>query len=120
MGSVGKAFPPEFLNDYIARHTSPGEILHLKFDQIDHPKYAVLVCSDPQLFLLINSRISPYVCARPYLASHQLKITTVDYDFLDHDSYIDCSRVARCSGEASAQLLGRLTRANGTVNDATR
>jgi hypothetical protein len=77
----------------------PGCIVHLPCDFIDNPhnKFMVLLYIewDSELFLvfLINSRIHPLIERDPNLKACQIKVKKLKYTFLDHDSFIDCSRV---------------------------
>lgn len=57
-------------------------------------KFVAIVCSNPNPHgFLINSRIRPFIQNRPELLASQVLITATKYGFLEHDSYIDCSRV---------------------------
>ena len=57
-------------------------------------KFVVIVCFDGEpLGFLINSAISNFIKKRPVLLNCQIPIKSSDYWFLDHDSYIDCSRI---------------------------
>ncbi|MBN1366828.1 MAG: hypothetical protein JW967_02750 [Dehalococcoidales bacterium] len=65
------------------RHTNPSK-----------DKFAVIVCQDEDyLGFLINSEINQYTLKRPYLLECQLRLSTEDYHFLFHVSYLDCARL---------------------------
>lgn len=73
----------------------PGAVFLGPFPGVDHPKFYViagiseariLVCS-----VLINSGVNPFIQRRPNLLALQLKINVVDYDFLTHDSFVNCA-----------------------------
>lgn len=39
---------------------------------------------------LVNTSVHPFIQNRPDLLTCQVKIKASDYNFLDHDSFIDC------------------------------
>lgn len=64
-----------------------GDIDHEKFIVIaDVERGKVLVCT-----VLINSKINQYILKRPQLLACQVEIKADDYDFLSHNSYINCA-----------------------------
>jgi len=75
-------------------------IYHIKNCPFTNPikdKFILIVCFDGNPFgFLINSKIHPFIQRRPALLSCQISIKSSDYWFLDHDSYIDCSRLFEC------------------------
>jgi len=42
---------------------------------------------------LINSKISKFVLKKPDLLACQVILSTSDYGFLSHDSYLDCGQL---------------------------
>jgi hypothetical protein len=66
------------------RHTRP----------LPKDKFVAIVCNAPNpMGFLINTSIRDYIKNRSYLLSSQIPISCEEYDFLDHDSYIDCSNL---------------------------
>lgn len=95
MATLGDYFPQKEKEQYIDEHLQPGQILYLFCDFTTPPKekYLVLACpgQNPLLFM-INSEIHPFITARPELSKCQIKLDASEYE-LDHDSYINCSKV---------------------------
>ena len=70
-------------------------IYHVKHCSHTRPapknKFVVIVCRDLKCMgFLINSEIHPFILKKPELLKSQVKIRASNYNFLDHDSYIDC------------------------------
>ena len=98
MGRLGDRFSPNIRLAHVKRKLTPGRVLYIlcDFTNPPKPKYLVLVCPDTQprpLLFVVNSRISDYLRKRPYLLACQVTLRAADYDWLRHDSYIDCSNV---------------------------
>jgi hypothetical protein len=62
-----------------------------------HPrknKFVVIVCKDLEYMgFLINSSINQYISKRLYLLKCQVLMSSSDYGFLPHDSYLDCGQI---------------------------
>lgn len=108
------------------RHLTPGRVLYVscEFTNPRKNKYLVLLCPDTQprpLLFVINSRISEYLRKRPHLLQCQVPISTKDYDWLHHDSYIDCSQVIEEVELASitSQMIEDVSRIKGELNSST-
>ncbi len=76
-----------------------GTILHGPMEGVEHGKFYIIagisgdkccVCS-----VIINSEINRFILKRPKLLSCQLEILKKDYQFLKHDSYINCAQPLR-------------------------
>ena len=125
MVTLGDHFPPELLNQFVDRALQPGSILYLfcEFTTPPKHKYLVFLHRDQRpLFFLINSRVHPYIQGRPHLAQSQVLLSASTYDFLDHDSYLDCSTVRNelTLEEMREQLSADLTFYRGDLDEATR
>ena len=110
MGNLAGHFPAGFRRDYVYGKLVPGVVLYLSCEFTNPPKkkYLVLANWDPEpLLFCINSKIHKYLSDRPWLLRAQIKMGPADYDFLDHDSYIDCAQVIEdmSSEEIIAQLI---------------
>lgn len=71
-----------------------GMVLHLFCNFTTPQKYnsLILVCLNPKpLLLLINSKVNEFALIQPRLRQCHIPINMANYDFLDHDSFIDCS-----------------------------
>jgi len=102
MGILGDLFPEHERQKYIGRHLEPGQVLFLfcKFTNPQKEKYLVVACTGKRpLLFVINSRIHPFIEKQPVLLKCQVKLSASDYDFLDHDSFVDCSKVIDDSTE---------------------
>lgn len=111
MSALGDHFPKNSRRQSARRQLVPGRVVYLFCDWITdpHDKYLAIVgpvTATRPLMFVINSRICPYVQSRPHLLQGQLRISASDYDFLHHDSYINCSQ-ARKEFDL-AQILSQL------------
>jgi len=117
-------FPEEARVDYVKRTLTAGRVLYLfcPFTEPPKEKYVILLrLGNPTLLFLINSRIHDYIANRPDLAACQLLITQSDYEFLAHDSYIDCSNAIDDFSDKDVldQIIGDISRVKGTLNPRT-
>ena len=124
MGKLGDHFPSDARRNHVHRQLKPGQVLYLDcdFTTPPKPKFAVLVCADPEsLLFLVNSRVNAFVERRPDLLACQLRLKATDYPFLRHDSFLDCAEVRRFADpEAVAgQLVADLTRTKGELTEDT-
>jgi hypothetical protein len=110
MATLGDYLPQKEKEQYIDEHLQSGQILYLFCDFTTPPKekYLVLACPGHHPFLfMINSDIHPFIAARPELRKCQIRLDASEYD-LDHDSYINCSKVIdEFSEEDIYRQLGR-------------
>ena len=72
-------------------------IYHVKDSAHARPKpknkYIAVTCATPCFMgFFINSEIRPFIYDTPELLQCQVKILASHYQFLNDDSYIDCSR----------------------------
>jgi len=121
---LGAFFPEQERIDYAKRTLTPGRVLYLfcPFTEPAKEKYAVLLSlGNPTLLFLINSRIHDYIANRPDLAACQLLIAQSDYEFLAHDSYVNCSHVRDDLSDKDVldQIVGNPSRVKGTLNPRT-
>ena len=82
---------------------SPGSVFLGPWENIDHEKFVVvagvakdrvLVCS-----VLINSLINQYIQRRPRMLACQVEMKAEDYNFLSHNSYINCAQPIKAKYE---------------------
>ncbi len=82
----------------------PGSVFIGPWADIDHEKFLIVagVAEDRVLVcaVFINSEINPYIQKRPRMLSCQVKLKSNDYDFLSHDSYVNCAQPVRAKLEA--------------------
>lgn len=74
-----------------------GTIFHSTiFEDIDHGKFFVVIGeNDKELvgFFFINSGVSQFIQRKPEMSRLQYPISQSDYDFLSHNSYLNCSSI---------------------------
>src|SRR5438270_2054717 len=94
--NLGDAFSLDEKKEAFRRNFHPRRILYLLCGftkPAPKEKYIAIGCSTPQpRVLVVNSRVSNFVQRRPKLLSAQIQLRAADYDCLDHDSYLDCSK----------------------------
>ncbi len=124
-GTIGDSAPLPLKESFVDRHKRAGQVLYLlcPFTDPAKDKYLVLVHPRPgPLLFRINSGIRPYVENRSNLKDCQVQIKASEYEFLTHDSYIDCSQVIYSFTEAdiTEQLLADISRVKGQLAITTR
>jgi hypothetical protein len=90
------SFSHEERLEFFRERFRPGVVLKLFCDFTVPPKEKrlIVVSVEPEpLLLVINSEINEYKQKRPHLRGQQIAISSEECDFLDHDSFIDCSKV---------------------------
>ena len=74
----------------------PGAVFIGSWEDVDHDKFIVIagVTNDKILActVLINSRINPYIMRRQKMLDCQVYVKSEDYDFLSHDSFVNCAQ----------------------------
>ncbi len=127
MDQLGNWFPNGDRQAYVDRHLLPGQVLYLHCEFTTPPKgkYLVLVAASVKprpLLFIINSAVHPFVQSRPPLLACQVQMNAADYGFLDHDSYIDCSKVITDFdlAEIRRQLLDDVGRIRGELSAGDR
>lgn len=82
----------------------PGAVFFGPWADIDHNKFLVIagvednrimVCS-----VIINSIINSYIQRRPRMLSCQVLLKGDDYEFLSHDSYVNCAQPIKAKLES--------------------
>lgn len=72
-----------------------GTVFHsTMFEEIDHGKFFVVIGeNDKELvgFFFINSWINSFIQRKPEMLKLQFPISDEDYDFLSHNSFLNCS-----------------------------
>lgn len=110
--TLGSGFPDDFRLAQIRRRLQPGVVVKL-FRRMDdgrlHEKrFVVLQIDAHTTTCVINSEIGHFIRARLALLRCQVLMQAAEHDFMDHDSYIDCSRVrAFMTEEVIADLMTR-------------
>jgi hypothetical protein len=125
MPKLGDGFPLEHRKEHVEGALRPGMILYLDaaFTDPPKPKYVLVACLEPTpVLLLINSRLNPNVESDPARAGCHLRLNASDYPFLDHDSFLDCSKAYNLADdtEVAGQLVADLNRIKGEIRPDDR
>jgi len=122
---LGDFLPPKAKNQYVDSGLTPGQIVCLPIDFGDcvNEKLALLLAYDDGnvLLFLVNSQIHPKLAEHADTARCQVRLECADCDFLDHDSYLNCSEVRLLRAEeVRAQVLAETWRLKGRITEAAR
>ncbi len=99
MVNLGESFPGSFREDYSKRIFTPGSVFRAYTDLTTPPKVKIFVIlsvrSDLACVgsLFVNSEININYFPTPALRDLNLSLSKEDFDFLDHDSFLDCSQI---------------------------
>ncbi len=98
-----------------------GAILHGHFDNINHPKFFVIIGeNEEQLvgFFFINSNIHQSIKNKPAQFEMQMSIKKANYNFLKYDSFIGADRINTISKhKVAADILTKTTQIKGALTD---
>jgi hypothetical protein len=105
----------------INRQFIAGAVCKLFCDFTVPPKEKLLVvgCVSPHpLLLVINSEISEFHRKRQHLFDRQVKILADEHDFLNHDSFVDCTQTieAFSKNDIEKQVVGDMLRIRGHLS----
>ncbi len=127
MTNIADRLPPDWRRRYSKQCVSPGSVLHLfcAFTAPHKNKFlalAFLSADGDTLMFVINSKVPWFVQNSPALLSCQIKMNSLDYPFLDHDSYIDCARArdAFAYEDIECQIVDDPTRIKGELTPNTK
>ncbi len=123
--SLGDAFPYEERVASCRRQLQAGCIIYLycHFTTPPKDKYLLVASTNPRpLCLVINSEIRDFILRRPHLHSCQVPLQKADYNFFDHDSYVDCLDAITDFNhdDIEKQLVADMRRIKGIINFVTR
>lgn len=93
----------------------PGTVFLGDMPNVDHKKFYVIagvhenevsVCT-----VIINSKVNPFVIRNERLRKAQVSICGANYDFLSHDSFVDCAHayVKESAFFAECKIIGCLS-----------
>jgi hypothetical protein len=92
--TFGDFFPVADRLESVRRQLIPGYVfyLHCPFTvPKPKPKYLLLVCAEPLIFLVINSEQRDLVKSNERWAAVQIELLVSEYPFLEYDSWVDCT-----------------------------
>jgi len=126
--TLADSFPLGERLESIHRQFGPGLVIKLFCDFTARQKEKLLLIvsttSDPPLFFFINSEKAPHSNFDRQVDDHQVRLTRSANEFIEHDSFIDCSvvhdnfRLAEIEGALAAdmsRLLGRINEDTATA-----
>jgi hypothetical protein len=97
--SFGSLFPDAVREDFSKRKIQPGSVFRIHVNTTTPPKIkriVILAISSDNIcvgYLFINSDINPNLFQTPSLQNLHLYLQADCREFLDHDSYLDCSEI---------------------------
>lgn len=105
---LGDSFPETDRRRYVEEQLAPGTVLYLwcEFTKPAKEKYVALACVEPLLLFVVNSSISSFIENRPDRRKCQVSVNACDYEFLQYDSFLDCSQVI--AGVKLDEIIGEL------------
>lgn len=121
---LGDRFPERERLASVRRQLRPWRVIRFFCHFTSPPKDKLLVIGrvgpDVQV-LVINSRLSNYVLARPDLKRCQVRLDAADHTFLGTDSFLNCGEVYLISVEdVERQLVEDMSRIRGEVSAQVR
>lgn len=121
MTTIGGALPPHFLRVQIKRKLVPGTVIKLNALMDDgkekEKRYVILSASPNAICCVINSEMNAFVKTRPAVARHHVPMNASSHEFMDHDSFVDCTQtkvfpleqVVSALMERTDWILGNIT-----------
>lgn len=113
MSSFGSLFPNSAKEDFSNRAIHPGSVFKIHVTSTMPPKVkrlVVLAISGDNAcvgYLFLNSRINPNVFPTAGLRSLHLPFEAASRDYLDHDSYLDCSDIKDMDLDELKKIISR-------------
>ena len=121
MAKLGDAFSESDRRKSALRRLVPGAVVYLEIVLPGDRKNKFLVVAhvDAECFtFVVNSRVHPFVEARPDLAVCQVKVDAARHDFLRRDSWIACHEVLKLRTDAVvAELVKDMGRLRGSIHE---
>jgi len=111
MENLGDFFPHKIKKKFAREKLKPGTVLRLFVKDTVPPKIKrlIIIAVDNENYLLatlfINSEINPMLLNSEELIQLQFKIDSNKFDFIKHDSYVDCSKLKPRNIEQLSELI---------------
>lgn len=99
MANLGEFFPGDLKDEFSRRNVKVGSVLRLKVHDTFPPKIKVFIIIGQTIdgfslaTLYVNSNVNININFSKELANLQIPISIKEYNFLDHDSFVDCSKL---------------------------
>lgn len=120
MAKLGDAFSDGQRRESARRQLQPGAVIYIDvvFPEGRKPKYLVIAHVDHECTtFVVNSRINPFIEARPALAVCQVGIDAARHAFLRRDSHIACHQVLRLpTASVITELVADMSRIKGQLH----
>ncbi len=112
---LGDNFPESDRCEYGNKNFVPGTVLYLRceFTKPAKEKYVVIACVKPLLLFVVNSSISSFIESRPDRRKCQVSVNACDHEFLEYDSFLNCSEVI--AGVELDEIIGQLVNQPGRI-----
>lgn len=113
MSKLGDFFSDDLRKNFSQRNVKVGSVLKLKVEDTKPPKvkFFIIIGQNIEGFslatLYINSDINFNVNFSQDLIDLQVPISKEDYNFLEHNSYVDCSKLMFKDREEIESILSR-------------
>ena len=120
MAKLGDVFSESDRRKSALRRLVPGAVIYLEVVLPGDRKNKFLVVAHVDAeccTFVVNSRVHPFIEARPDLAVCQVKVDAARHDFLRRNSWIACHEVLKLRTEAVvSELVSDMSRLRGTVH----
>lgn len=99
MANLADFFSDDLRKDFSQRNVKVGSVLKLKVEDTKPPKVKIFIIIGQNIegfslaTLYINTDINFNINFSQELIDLQIPISKKDYSFLDHNSYVDCSKL---------------------------
>ncbi len=109
--NLGELFPENMKSNFVNQNLQVGKVLKCFVEFTTPPKekrFVILGVNEEKELLgvvLINSEINFNVMHTPILEGLQYELKSKNNDFLEHDSFIDCSQLHKISHERLKEVL---------------
>lgn len=111
MNSVGDLFPDDFKSGFAKRKVVPGSVIKAFVKDTNPPKEKrfIVVAFDKSRVLLasvyINSKINPKIFNSSELQALHIPLKSQGREYLDHDSYVDCSSIYEKETQSIIEII---------------
>jgi len=111
MANLGNFFPDDIKSDFASDKLKAGVVLRFFVTDTTPPKIKriIIIAIEHSRILaatvFINSEINPAIFSSEELRKLQYKLEYAKCDFLDHDSYVDCSEIKERTADSLMKLL---------------
>ena len=126
MTDLSDLFPQSFRDDFAERNIQVGSVIRVFVRDTTPPKikrFIVIGFSNDKVLLgtvFINSEINQNVFNTEYLKGLNIPLDAQIYDFIDHNSFVDCSNIRERSVLEIKHLLSNdIECSKGVVSEET-